>query len=103
MQFSELIKRVKEVRESFREQEGDHVWGATEHMQGFVGDVGDLTKLVMAKSGYRNFENLDDKLAHELADCLYSIVILADDLGIDLESAFVKTMDEVEKRNQTSK
>jgi hypothetical protein len=37
-------------------------------MQGFVGDGGDLMKRVMAKSGVRQIDGAEAKLAHELAD-----------------------------------
>jgi nitrogen fixation/metabolism regulation signal transduction histidine kinase len=40
-------------------------WTKEEILQGFVVDVGDLTKLVMAKSGIRHVEDVDRKLAHE--------------------------------------
>jgi len=55
-------------------------------------------KLVMAKEGFRAHNNIDKKLAHELADCLWSIIILADELSIDLESEFLTTMEELQKR-----
>jgi NTP pyrophosphatase (non-canonical NTP hydrolase) len=62
-------------------------------MLGFVVDVGDLAKLVMAKEGLREVSDLDDRLAHELADCLWSVLVLADLCGVDLERAFAHTMD----------
>jgi NTP pyrophosphatase (non-canonical NTP hydrolase) len=55
-------------------------------------------KLISAKNGYRNYENLDEKLAHELSDCLWSILVLADDLGVDLEKSFLETMNKIESR-----
>ncbi len=67
-------------------------------MQGFVVDVGDLMKLVMAKAGARPIADLDRKLAHELADCLWSVLVLADAHGVNLESAFLKTMKQLEKQ-----
>jgi NTP pyrophosphatase (non-canonical NTP hydrolase) len=73
-------------------------WTNAQVMQGFVGDVGDLMKVVMAKEGIREIENVDEKLAHELADCLYSVFVLAERYGVDIESAFTKTMDELEGR-----
>lgn len=101
MEFKEFIQRAKEVREhnnALARGEGSKDWGLAEHMQGFVGDVGDLIKLVMAKTGYRKYEDLDKKLAHELADCLWSVIIIADEAGIDLEQAFLDTMKEIELR-----
>ena len=70
---------------------------------GFVGDVGDLVKLVMAKEGIREVENVDDKLKHELADCLWSILVIASNYGIDIEKSFMETMDELEKRISSEK
>lgn len=99
-EFGELIKRAKKIREvnaRLAEREGSKPWGATERAQGFVGDVGDLVKLVMAKNGYRKYEDLDKKLSHELGNCLWSVIILADEFGVDLEESFYRTMDEIEK------
>jgi len=64
-------------------------------MLGFLGDVGDLAKLVQGKAGVRPREGLDEALAHELADCLWSVMSLADTYGVDLEAAFDRTMDEL--------
>lgn len=43
-------------------------------MLGFLGDVGDLAKLVQGKAGVRPRPDLDEALAHELADCLWSVL-----------------------------
>jgi len=71
-------------------------------MAGMVGDVGDLIKLVMAKEGLRNKDNVDKRLAHEMADCLWCLLVLADNYGIDLEKEFGKTMVELEERLKES-
>jgi NTP pyrophosphatase (non-canonical NTP hydrolase) len=39
-------------------------------------------------------------LAHELADCLWSIIVIADEAGVDLEKAFFETMKEIELRKK---
>ena len=64
-------------------------------MLGFLGDVGDLAKLVQGKAGVRPRDDLDEALAHELADCLWSILTLADCYDVDLEAAFTKTMQDI--------
>lgn len=61
-------------------------------MLGFLGDVGDLAKLVQGKAGVRPRDDLDSAMAHELADCLWAILTLADAYGVDLETAFDDTM-----------
>lgn len=52
----------------------------------------------MAKSGFRTIENVDEKLHEELTDCLWSIVVIADELGIDLEKEFQKKIKELDER-----
>lgn len=99
--LQELQKRALEVRAKYAElniKEGHDTWSGKEYMMGFVGDVGDLTKLVMAKENLRHIENVDAKLAHELSDCLWSILVLASHYGIDLEKEFLSTMDELKER-----
>lgn len=67
-------------------------WTREEIMLGFLGDVGDLAKLVQGKAGVRPRDDLDDAFAHELADCLWSVLTLADAYDVDLQAAFVTTM-----------
>lgn len=98
MEFSDVSKRALEIRNKLNA--ANKPWGPIEHMQGFVGDIGDLIKLVMAKQGFRHYEDLDGKLQHELADCLYSVIVIADELGIDLEKGFFRTMEEIEERTK---
>lgn len=71
-------------------------WTREEIMQGFVVDVGDLMKLVMAKSGIREREGVDNKLAHELSDCLWCVLVLAKMYDVNLEQAFTRSMDELD-------
>ncbi|MGC5167356.1 nucleotide pyrophosphohydrolase [Luteimicrobium sp. DT211] len=67
-------------------------WTREELVLGFVGDVGDLAKLALGKAGVRDRADLDRAVAHELADCLWSVCVLADAYGVELESAFRTTM-----------
>ena len=46
----------------------------------------------------RDIEDVDNKLAHELSDCLWSILVLAKKYDADLEASFLKTMDDLEKK-----
>lgn len=101
VQFSEMMERARNVREQYAEFEKKKygaAWTNEELALGFVGDVGDLVKLVMAVNGKREIENAREKLEHELADCLWSIIVLADAHAIDLERAFAQTMDELARR-----
>ena len=57
-------------------------------------DVGDLALIAQAKEGIREAEQVEEALTHELADCLWSLISLADRYEIELESAFLRTMDD---------
>lgn len=101
MEFNEVLKRAVEVRAQYKELEIKKYgkpWTPSQIMEGFVGDVGDLMKLAMAKDGIREKEDVDEKLKHELADCLWSVLVLANEYGVDLEAEFQKTMTELETR-----
>jgi len=101
MTLEELQKRAVEIRDkydSLNKQQRGITWNEQQLMAGFVGDVGDLSKIIMAKHGLRAMENIDDKLAHELSDCLWSILVLASKYNIDLTKEFQKTMVELDAR-----
>jgi NTP pyrophosphatase (non-canonical NTP hydrolase) len=100
VEFDQLKKRALAVRAKYAELERQNYgaeWTNEELALGFVGDVGDLAKLVMAENGRRNISEAKEKLAHELADCLWSVMVLAHRHQIDLERSFLKTMVELEK------
>jgi NTP pyrophosphatase (non-canonical NTP hydrolase) len=100
LDFQTLAQRAAQIRARYRDFETTRYgrsWTDEEIAMGFVGDVGDLMKLVQAKNGVRAVSGeVDDLLAHELADCLWCVLTLADTYNIDLEHAFIQTMDQLE-------
>ncbi len=99
MEFQEVQQRAMEIRQRYaglEQAKYGRSWSGEEIAMGFVGDVGDLMKLVMAQHGVRDIANSKEKLAHELADCLWAVIVLADIYGVDLERAFLTTMDDLE-------
>lgn len=100
MELDALIQRAWEVREkyaAFEQARFGKSWSREEIALGFVGDVGDLMKLVMAKEGAREITDTDARLAHELADCLWAILVLSKAYSVDLQAAFLDTMDGIEQ------
>ena len=100
MEFQQLMTRALEIRKQYEVHEAQRygtAWTKSEIALGFVGDVGDLAKLVIAEGGKRDIPDSKDKLAHELADCLWSVMVLAHAHDIDLENSFIQTMDGLEK------
>jgi NTP pyrophosphatase (non-canonical NTP hydrolase) len=101
VEFASLVERALAVRRAYAALEQERFgreWTGEELMLGFVKDVGDLALLVQAAEGVREADDAAAGLAHELADCLWSLIVLADRYGIDLEQAFTDTMDELEAR-----
>ncbi|MEO8357480.1 MAG: MazG nucleotide pyrophosphohydrolase domain-containing protein [Chloroflexota bacterium] len=100
MEFQEIIDRAMDIRRLYEQKETQlygSAWTSEEIALGFVGDVGDLTKLIVAENGRRNILNNREKLEHELADCLWSVIVLSNLHGVDIENSFMDTMDELEK------
>ncbi|MGH6997066.1 MAG: MazG nucleotide pyrophosphohydrolase domain-containing protein [Phenylobacterium sp.] len=97
--FNAMADRAWRVRELYGQAEArryGRAWTREEVALGFVGDVGDLMKLVQAAEGVRAIPDAQGKLAHELADCLWSVMTLARMYEVDLEAAFAATMDALE-------
>ena len=94
-----MTVRALEVREryaAFEERTYGRQWSLQDLTLGLVGDVGDLVKLVQAHEGVRAVENARPALEHELADVLWSLLVIAKRCDVDLEKAFARTMDELD-------
>jgi NTP pyrophosphatase (non-canonical NTP hydrolase) len=101
MEFKALIQRALTIRGRFAGYEVrtyGREWTTEELALGLMKDVGDLAMLIQASEGVRQVTDLDKALGHELSDCLWSVIALADRLGIDLETAFTQTMDALDQR-----
>ena len=105
MEFDQIVQRAMAIRRQYaawEHQQHERSWTDEEIALGLVGDVGDLMKLIQAKNGVRAIRDADAKLAHELADCLWSVIVLSQLYGVDLESEFLRTMDDLEAHLQQS-
>ncbi|MFZ3004857.1 MAG: MazG nucleotide pyrophosphohydrolase domain-containing protein [Phenylobacterium sp.] len=99
--FKDLDDRAWAIRRLYAELETQRYgrpWSREEVALGFMGDVGDLAKLVQAAEGMRAIPDAKEKLAHELADCLWSVMTLARLYEVDLEASFLNTMKALETR-----
>jgi len=91
MDHQHMRERAVALRARFADLERARTgkeWTPEQLMLGMVGDVGDLAKLVQGKAGFRPRADLDEALTHELLDVLWSVIVLADAYGIDLEAEF---------------
>ncbi len=91
--------RVKNAYDKLNKQKGERKWSYLEYAQGLVGDMGDLMKMLMAKANLRGYKgDLDDDIKHEISDCLWSLIIISNELGIDLPNEFHSQMNELADR-----
>lgn len=89
---------IKRLYDDLNHQQRGRTWTNDDFMLGFVGDVGDLAKLVMMAEGTRGDVSAGRAaLAHELSDCLWSVLVLAHAYDLDLAGEFLGTMDELEQ------
>ena len=98
MKYRELEESALKLNELYEELEiklYGRVWTTEELALGFVGDIGDLAKLLQANAGIRKIDDFKSKLGHEFSDCLWSVMVLANKCGIDLETEFSKNIKEL--------
>lgn len=98
MEFSNLEQSALSLNALYEQLETKRygrIWSIEELTLGFVGDVGDLAKLIQAHAGVRSIDGVHQKLGHELSDCLWSIMVIAQKCGVDLEAEFVRNTREI--------
>src|SRR3982751_4394853 len=98
MKYSELEEsalKLNELYEALEMKMYGRVWTTEDLALGFVGDIGDLAKLIQANAGIRKIDDFKSKLGHELSDCLWSIIVLANKCGVDLEEQFSRNIGEL--------
>ncbi len=63
-------------------------------------DFGELVEQIMAKEKFRDGQDVDKKIEHELADCLWAILMIAKHLNVDLETAYKQMVKDVQGRQK---
>ncbi|MDR0956208.1 MAG: nucleotide pyrophosphohydrolase [Candidatus Nomurabacteria bacterium] len=101
MTWDELRQRAlntAKLYDKLNQKQAQSIWRAEDYFQGFVGDVCDLAKLINVQKRAHRVDDPGGALAHELADLLWSVIILADRLDVDLPAAFQKMTDDLKNK-----
>lgn len=101
MNLQEIIEKSLESRALYEIYEKEHfgrIRTPEEIYTTLVSDVGDLGRLVLAREQMGDIDNLDQKLKHELAECLINICVFSKKYNINLEEAFLLEIKEIEKK-----
>jgi len=90
-----LERKALEIRRRYdqlnKSRDGQS-WDALKLANGFKKDVDDLVEIIEKNPLNRK------KLNHEIADCLWSVLVIARKLDVDIEKAFWDTMSELDLR-----
>lgn len=103
MTITELQKLGTDIDDAYVQSGKDKGYGERTPLVylGFLmTDFGELVEQVMAKEKYRDGEDVDQKIQHELADCLWALLMLAKKLNIHMEEAYVQMVNDVKKRQE---
>lgn len=90
--------RIKKLYAKYEKKKFGRKWKKEEMFTGLVSDIGDLSRLILAKEGMMNIDHLKERMEHEISECLWGILVLANEYDIDVEDAFTRNMKALEKR-----
>lgn len=95
-QLTEKVLKIKKMYSEYEIKKSYKPWTVEETFVGLASDVGDLGRLILAKEGFREMPDLDKDLEHELAELLYTTLLLSNHYGIDLEKVFLNEISRLE-------
>jgi NTP pyrophosphatase (non-canonical NTP hydrolase) len=99
--LQELMARAEEIRAKYEEYsalDGREAWRTRDYAMGLTGDIGDLIKLIMAKENLLDKPEADEKLGPEFADCLYALLVLANNYNVDLTKEIERKLDMITEK-----
>jgi len=93
------VKEVQEIVDQWIKKHGVRYFNELTNMAILTEEVGELARVIARKYGEQSSKesDKDSDLANELADVLFVLVCLANQTGVDLEKAF---MDSIEKKTK---
>lgn len=99
MKLSEAQKEVNNWIKTF----GVRYFSELTNMAILTEEVGELARVMARKYGDQSFKKEDLKvdMADEMADVLWVLICLANQTGVDLETAFAKNMQKKTERDNT--
>src|SRR5690606_33626925 len=98
MNFNDLEQAARQLDELYEQREvkrWGRVWSTQEIALGFMGDVGDLARLIQAHAGVATIDYRGAKLGHARSGCPWCNLVLANKCGVDLEAEFVRNTREI--------
>lgn len=95
------IKEVQNIVDEWINTTGVRYFNELTNMAILTEEVGEVARIISRKYGEQSFKASDNKdLADELADVLFVVVCLANQTGVDLESAIKKNLEKKTNRDK---
>ncbi|MEI6311852.1 MAG: nucleotide pyrophosphohydrolase [Bacteroidota bacterium] len=97
------LKEAQTAVDKWIQTNGVRYFNELTNMAILTEEVGEVARIIARQYGEQSFKESDkDKiLADELADVLFVLICIANQTGIDLNSAFEKNLDKKTKRDST--
>lgn len=90
MKISEVIARSRRIREQYHQLEVEHhgsEWTIEEDALAFLTDAALVGRLTMSQQGRWPRENTIPELQHKLGETIWWVIMLADRMGLDINTA----------------
>lgn len=90
MELKALIKRSKEIRESYHHLERQHhgsIWTVAEDALAFLTDAALVGRHTMSQQQRWPAKNTEAELEHKLGECIWWLTVLAERMDLDIEQA----------------
>lgn len=101
LNFNEVIARSQKIRELYRKLELQYhgsEWTIEEDALAFLTDAGLVGRLTMSQQGrWPKGPDTDAELSHKLGECIWWLTILADRMGMDINTALDGFFSKTEK------
>lgn len=95
------IKEAQEEVDHWIKQYGVRYFSELTNMAILTEEVGELARVIARKYGDQSFKNGEkENLGEEMADVLWVLICLANQIGVDLTEEFNKSMEKKTKRDQ---
>lgn len=97
------IKQAQEIVDEWIRTYGVRYFNELTNMAILTEEVGELARLVARTYGEQSFKESDKakNIADEMADVLWVLVCMANQMGVDLTSAFAKNIEKKTTRDET--
>lgn len=96
------IKEAQEVVDTWIRTYGVRYFSELTNMAVLTEEVGELARVIARKYGDQSFKSGEkDNLEEELADVMWVLICIANQTGVDLTSALLKSIEKKTKRDAT--